>query len=663
MSQVRRGFCGTCGKRACFNHIGVKFGIRCKAHIETGMIDVTKKKCISPNCDKNASHCKPGETKSHCKNHASPDMVIYRSPSIICNFKNCEKTASQNFSGEKKVKFCKEHALPGMVNIKAKLCIVDGCKTQASYNEEGKTPLYCKEHSTPTMILLKRKKCKTQGCNERAIYNNEGETSPLYCSAHSQDDMKNVANKKCLFPGCTLRPSFNDKESTGASWCKEHSTKDMINVNAQICIASGCEISASFGTENENKKLYCSAHASPEMIDLVSNICVFSGCRKNATQNIFGEKRAKYCKSHADGNMVNVKDKKCEICSITAQYGIPGTSSTRCYSHIEEGMLKSPNKRCENFECKEKASYGYTKPVFCEQHASSDQKNLLLKKCVYCNSIEICNKEGYCYEYCITTEYHNKAKKFKELRVYTLLKNEVKKDLYLMDKIINVVCNKKRPDFIYDCGTYFLVIEVDEHQHRAYGCELNRMYLVAQALGMPVIFLRYNPDDFKDEIGKKSAITQIKREEILIQWVNYLMNLEPKTQEEYLRSVYLFYDEYRQTTENIENIKLPDNFFDFKLIYDLKESKCNKVKNLNIVCISDINSRSNIGSIPNINNISSIPNINNISSIPNINNISSIPNINNISSIPNINNLANNSSSMLNINSIKKPQLKITGTE
>ena len=59
----------------------------------------------------------------------------------------------------------------------------------------------------------------------------------------------------------------------------------------------------------------------------------------------------------------------------------------------------------------------------------------------------------------------------------------------------------KRKSFI-DMGFFFLVIEVDEFQHKrgAYSCEKKRMQEITNMLGGPTVFLRYNPDNEDSDI-------------------------------------------------------------------------------------------------------------------------------------------------------------------
>ena len=70
------------------------------------------------------------------------------------------------------------------------------------------------------------------------------------------------------------------------------------------------------------------------------------------------------------------------------------------------------------------------------------------------------------------------------------------------------------------------------------------MYMIAQMFdGLPVIFLRYNPDTFYDKTGKKSKISLINRQNILVNWVTTCLMYNKETCKGYTVK-YLFYDGY-----------------------------------------------------------------------------------------------------------------------
>lgn len=70
-----------------------------------------------------------------------------------------------------------------MINVTAKTCIHENCKTQPNFNFAGKnTGLYCVVHKKENMINVTAKTCVYENCKTRPSFNNAGENHPLYCS-------------------------------------------------------------------------------------------------------------------------------------------------------------------------------------------------------------------------------------------------------------------------------------------------------------------------------------------------------------------------------------------------------------------------------------------------------------------------------------------------
>lgn len=66
--------------------------------------------------------------------------------------------------------------------------------------------------------------------------------------------------------------------------------------------------------------------------------------------------------------------------------------------------------------------------------------------------------------------------------------------------------SRYRPDAFADCGTHVLVGENDEFQHKRgdYSCDNRRTMALMQDCGFrPIVMIRFNPDDYLDEEGKK----------------------------------------------------------------------------------------------------------------------------------------------------------------
>ena len=77
---------------------------------------------------------------------------------------------------------------------------------------------------------------------------------------------------------------------------------------------------------------------------------------------------------------------------------------------------------------------------------------------------------------------------------------------WIPDRQVQDGCSKKRPDLRLDLGSHVLMVEVDEKQHKPYGCSCDnkRTMLLSQDVGhRPLIFIRFNPDQYIDKDGTK----------------------------------------------------------------------------------------------------------------------------------------------------------------
>ena len=68
---------------------------------------------------------------------------------------------------------------------------------------------------------------------------------------------------------------------------------------------------------------------------------------------------------------------------------------------------------------------------------------------------------------------------------------------------VTVACKLRS---LIDCNTHFIVVEIDEGQHKQYTkeCEFSRMSNIYLANGLPTLFIRFNPDDFAEWLKEKS---------------------------------------------------------------------------------------------------------------------------------------------------------------
>ena len=111
----------------------------------------------------------------------------------------------------------------------------------------------------------------------------------------------------------------------------------------------------------------------------------------------------------------------------------------------------------------------------------------------YLNKNGLCN---YCSEFKVKKHEHTK-----EIAVKTILENN--NIDFTHDKIVIGGCGSRlRPDFVIDAATHLIIVEVDENQHRQYNTqcdEARTVNLFHDFGGIPLVFIRYNPDNYKKD--------------------------------------------------------------------------------------------------------------------------------------------------------------------
>ena len=489
--------------------------------------------------------------------------------SKTCEHQECKIRATFNFEGEIKARFCNEHKEIGMINVLAKTCEHQGCKIQPTFNFEGLKKRFCNEHKEIGMIDVKSKTCEHQGCKIRPSFNFEGEIKARFCNEHKKIAMIDIKSKTCEHLGCKTIPTFNFKGQIKKRFCNEHKEIGMVDIKNKTCEHDGCKTRPGYNFEGEIKARFCNEHKEIGMIDVKSKTCEHLGCKTIPTFNFKGQIR--FCNEHKEIGMINVKHKTCEHdgCKTRANFGYINQIGTRCARHKLPLMFQNRKVECQEENCLEISEYGKEEPIHCFLHQKKGELCLLGQVCKQCNrENELCNSEQICFTYCRPNELSIMAKKIikkKEGLVLSYLDKNIKTDIKpIDDRIIDASCVKRRPDRIYDCGSYFVIIEIDEYQHKSYSnsCsydakkqELRRMVQIHEALSngmMPVIFLRFNPDNFrvKDKIQK---VNMQKRLEILSKWLLYCLKLDDINKKP-IQIKHLFFDEYNESNLNFEHI-------------------------------------------------------------------------------------------------------------
>ena len=436
------------------------------------------------------------------------------------------------------------------------------CPKRPVYNNEGEIKgLYCFEHKEPSMVDVVNPRCLK--CSKLPSYNSEGETKALYCFKHKEPGMVDVLNPRCL--KCSKRPTFNIESAKKALYCFEHKEPSMVDVVNPRCLK--CSKHPSYNSEGEKKALYCFEHKEPGMVNVVSPRCL--KCSKHPSYNSEGEKKALYCFEHKEPGMVDIKSRRCLKCLKQPHFNNEGkTKGLYCFEHKEPDMVDVVSPRC--LKCPKQPYFnneGEKKGRYCFEHKEPGMVDVVNARCATPGCIvQISNKKYHghclrCFVHLFPDEPAACNYKTKERAVDDFLSFAFPDKTIVFDKPIFGGCSKRRPDAIFDVGTHVIVQETDENQHEVYdcSCENKRICELWQDIGhRPLVFIRFNPDDYFDISGKHvtscwgidgrgmAAIKKSKNAEwaqrlnCLRDHIAYWLGITP---EKSIEIIQLFYDE------------------------------------------------------------------------------------------------------------------------
>lgn len=128
----------------------------------------------------------------------------------------------------------------------------------------------------------------------------------------------------------------------------------------------------------------------------------------------------------------------------------------------------------------------------------------------WCETFSHTKYDGYCMPCFVNNpENHNKPAmrnyKTKEKAVADFIISNYPNFSWMTDKRILDGCSNRRPDLLLDMGSHVIIVEIDENQHNDYdcSCENKRLMLLSQDVGhRPIVFIRFNPDDYLNETGE-----------------------------------------------------------------------------------------------------------------------------------------------------------------
>jgi hypothetical protein len=445
----------------------------------------------------------------------------------LCEFETCRKQASYGNSYGKPVR-CKEHKEE--FKLVSKLCQEDNCNKFSSFNYCGEIKKYSSLHKKPNMIEISGKKCIYEGCNVSPSFNFKNDNKPLYCNLHKLDDMINIKNKKCVYEGCEKNPNYNYENEETPLYCVNHKLDKMIDVKHKYCAYINCKIRPSYNYEKETTPLYCVSHKLTDMIDILNIKCSYINCKIRPSYNYENEKTPLYCVKHKLDNMIDILNK---------------------------------NKRCNYEDCITNPSFNYENektPLYCVKHKLDNMIDILNKN-KKCKGNLCLGTRGnpkykgycsYCYQHLfpndpLTLQIHSKTK---EIAVRDFI--NLNFDGFQHDKPLwsgNCDCTHRRKiDHRKLFGNTLLCIETDENQHKCYNKDdeeirYDDLYMLH---GGKFIFIRFNPDKFKDKTGKSVNPMLYSRLPILKQEIKkQIKRIENEENKELLEIIKLYYDEIK----------------------------------------------------------------------------------------------------------------------
>lgn len=418
------------------------------------------------------------------------------------------------------------------------------CKTcnqsQAAFGKPGGSAIHCGKHREANEVNLRSKKCEV--CGVIACFGKPGKCAK-HCKIHKLPNEINLRKKLCAFEGCKLSPSFAEKGQS-AKHCKKHKKENEINIILRMCNHDKCIKYAVFGPEGK-VQIHCPDHKQANEINIFKKrqACKILGCGIRAIYGISG-KQPQHCAKHKLHGEVNVQKPTCSECHKTPSYAAPGLKAIHCNDHKKENEVNVRSAKCNFNGCAKQASFGPIKkaPIHCVEHKSFAEISMHWTKiCSMCGlpfPPRRGNKDKKECEYCSATlkagEHEKKVFEYLlQTKFYKFAHNRQTSD----DKN---ACGKYRPDFVYDFKTHFVIVECDEDQHRHYerSCENVRMENIVYGLGLPSVFIRWNPDDYKMN-GVKQNVPWENRMQKLLEQIEYNSKEIPK---EMLTIIYLYYD-------------------------------------------------------------------------------------------------------------------------
>lgn len=318
----------------------------------------------------------------------------------------------------------------------------------------------CNNDKDDTLFYKHHKICKVCKENKLRCKHDKRKTLCLECGG------KSLCNHN--------RIKYNCKECKGKSLCSH----DRIKNRCRDC--GGASI-----CEHNIEKYSCKKCKG-------GSICnhnrIRSKCRDCNGGSICEHNKERTCCKECRGGSLCIHDKRKSICKICKGIGICDHNINKIYCKKCKGSQICPHNKFKRF-C-----------ILCCPNS--------IFFCKSCRLFRVNKRTNYLCSYCNGNKTRNK--KIREISLKTFLENNNYMFIYNRKCNIDNSCQTYYPDFVIDCNTFFIIIECDEDSHKSYdkSCEKIRENNICYSLGLPCVFIRFNPD--KKGIGIRIKYTILK---------------------------------------------------------------------------------------------------------------------------------------------------------
>lgn len=251
------------------------------------------------------------------------------------------------------------------------------------------------------------------------------------------------------------------------------------------------------------------------------------GSRRKINYALPGFERTN-CKDCKTDQMVNILAKKCHCSKKCPSFGINGESATHCFDCKSSDMVAINKRTCKSDYCDISANKkydGYCTHCF-RNLFPNDQRTLTMR----------------------THTKEEKVKKFIDENFQHFVHD---KPFYTK----NCDCSlKRRIDHYIIIRNTCLAIETDENQHRYYndGDEEARYNDLYMGFSGMFIYIRFNPDSYKDRNGEKQDPSiEVRLDRLKLEIEKQAQRIYNMDNKDLVEIIYLFYDQIPDVNDTI----------------------------------------------------------------------------------------------------------------